>query len=277
MTVIAMTREMGSLGKDVAMSVAQMCGLKTVQHEIVDQVAGKMNMYKSQVNRFLEGEASMLERWGVDEDTLSLYTAREIIELAEGGNVLIRGWGAAYLLRSIPHVLCIRVCAPMEFRVKVMMERLEIDDEEFARREIEKNDLAHAETMLRLYHLEDWRDSALYDLTLNTARVSIKDCVQQITALAASESFRETPESLARLRALKLEVQIREALKENPGTADSDSVIKVDPYPGNGAVALRGGVFTEAERREVERVVSRLPGVTRVINELLVASRYADA
>jgi len=36
MTVIAMTREMGSLGKDVAAALADQMGLKVVHHELVE-------------------------------------------------------------------------------------------------------------------------------------------------------------------------------------------------------------------------------------------------
>ena len=65
------------------------------------------------VHRFLEGQPSMLERWKIDSKRLSRYTAQENLELAIKGNILIRGWGASYLLRSVPHVVCVRVCAPM--------------------------------------------------------------------------------------------------------------------------------------------------------------------
>lgn len=37
-----------------------------------------------------EGEATMMERWRIDGSKMARYTAREIIELAVKGNVLIR-------------------------------------------------------------------------------------------------------------------------------------------------------------------------------------------
>jgi hypothetical protein len=41
--------------------------------------------------------------------------------LAQCGNVLIKRWGAATLLREVPQVIILRVSAPMEFRVRVMI------------------------------------------------------------------------------------------------------------------------------------------------------------
>src|SRR5512132_1096879 len=142
MAVIAMTQEMATLGKDVALGLCEALGLQQVRHEIGDVVARKMQVKKSLIRRIREGKASARERWAADEKTISIFTADEILDLAARGNVLIRGWGAAYLLRSVPHVVSVRVCAPLEVRVKRLMERLETDDEELARREIEQDDHA---------------------------------------------------------------------------------------------------------------------------------------
>ena len=58
MTVIAMTREMGTLGKDVAAGVAERLGIQVVHHELVErQLAERLQTTESAVHRFLEGEA----------------------------------------------------------------------------------------------------------------------------------------------------------------------------------------------------------------------------
>ncbi len=92
MTVIAMTREMGSFGKDVAIGLIDTLGLDIVHHELVERhLAERMNLGESSVHRFLEGRPSMLERWKIDGKRLSRYSAEEILERAAKGNVLIRG------------------------------------------------------------------------------------------------------------------------------------------------------------------------------------------
>jgi len=117
MPVIAMTQEMASLGKDVALGVAEKLGLQLVRHEIGDLVAGRMQVKKSLIRRIREGKAGKIEKWAADEKTMSIFTAEEVFDLAVKGNVLIRGWGATLLLRAVPHIPCIRVCAPFELRV----------------------------------------------------------------------------------------------------------------------------------------------------------------
>src|SRR6478735_5353504 len=115
MPLIAMTREMGSLGKDVAAGIAARSGKKVVYHEIIEPIANKMRLRKSHVIRFLEGKAGIWERMTTDRTSLSIYTADETLRLVETGRVaVLRGWGAAHLLRPVSHVVCVRVCAPFE-------------------------------------------------------------------------------------------------------------------------------------------------------------------
>ena len=223
MPVIAMTREMGSLGRDMALGLAEELGLTLVQHEVVEHVAGKMHVGASAVNRFLEGEAGLLERWRIDRRRVSLFTAEEIFELAAKGNVLIRGWGAAHLLRPVSHVLSVRVCAPMTKRIHVMMERIGIKDAETARREIEKNDAAHTRTMTQLGHT-DWQSPLHYDLVINSAQIPVAAGVAMIKQLIEDPAFAETDESCARLADLKLEATIRAALKSHGGTRGLDTL-----------------------------------------------------
>jgi cytidylate kinase len=92
MTVIAMTREIGSHGTDVAAAIARELGLKVVNSEIVAaNVAGGLGIQESALQRYLQGSASLLERWLIDKRKLSRLTAEEVFGLAQQGDVLIRG------------------------------------------------------------------------------------------------------------------------------------------------------------------------------------------
>jgi cytidylate kinase len=263
MAVIAMTQEMASLGKDVALGVCDALGLQQVRHEVGDVVAGRMQVKKSLIRRIREGKASAIERWSADDKTISIFTAEEVFELAVKGNVLIRGWGATLLLRAVPHVACIRVCAPQELRVKRLMERLETDDEDLARREIEVDDAARASRMGEYFNVA-WGDPTLYDLTINTERVPIATAVEQVVALAGSAAFRETPESRRQLADLALQARARAALKADPRTAGIDISVEVRA----GAVALRGIVVDEREKALVNDVVGPLAGGGKMDDQL---------
>jgi cytidylate kinase len=263
MTVIAMTQEMATLGKDVALGVCDALGLQQVRHEVGDVVAGRMQVKKSLIRRIREGKAGKVERWSADDRTISIFTAEEVFDLAVKGNVLIRGWGATLLLRSVAHVACIRVCAPMELRVKRLMERLETDDEGLARHEIESDDAARAARMGENFNVA-WGDPVLYDMTLNTGRIPIATCVEQVLALARSAAFKETPESRRHLSDLALGARARAALRADPRTA----AIDVSAEGREGSIVLTGIVVDEAEKSAVTQVAGKVQGAAGVKDEL---------
>ena len=263
MTVIAMSQEMATLGKDVALGICEELGLQQVRHEVGDVVAGRMHVKKSLIRRIREGKAGKVEKWAADEKTISIFTAEEVYDLAVKGNVLIRGWGATMLLGGVPHVPRIRVCAPMALRIQRLMERLETDDEDLARREIEIDDAARAARIGEHFNVT-WGDPAFYDLTINTERMPVGTAVDQVVALARSPAFQETPQSRQHLEDLAVQARARAALRADPRTAGIDIVCDVKA----GAVTLRGIVVDDHEKKLTEEVVARLPGVKSVQDEL---------
>src|SRR3990167_2441171 len=265
MPVIAMNQEMGSQGKYVAEKLAEELGLEIVRHEIIDHVAEKMHLRKSALQRFLEGKAGLLERWGTDEASLKLFKVEEILELAAKGNVIIRGRGATHVLRPIPHIPCIRVCAPFATRVKWLMNCLGTDDKEMATEEIRHSDAAHAANMQRQFGV-NWAEATLFDLTLNTERLTVATCVEQIKLLLKRPEFEETPASRAKLANLTLEYRARAALRAHPKTADVKIAISAD----HGKLVLEGIAASADERHAIVEIVTQVAGVKGVDNKLKV-------
>jgi cytidylate kinase len=266
MAVIAMTREMATLGKDVAAGLAERLGLDIVHHELVKHdIAESAGIPEGEVHRFLEGETSRLERWRMDRRRMSRCTAQEIYELAAKGNVLIRGWGSVYLLRSISHVLSVRICAPMEFRETVLMERLAWTDRAAARREIERNDAAHNGTMQRMFGI-NWIDPALYSIVLNTARIPVADCVDHLVRLVQSPAFAETERSKSELMNRLISTRIRAALDQHFG---SEASALIEPKVEGGRVVLAGQMVDASYIAEAVRVVRAVEGVTVVESRIV--------
>jgi cytidylate kinase len=258
MAVIAFTQEMATLGSDVASGVCEALGLEMVRHEVGDVVAGKMHVKKSLIRRLREGKAGPFEKWTADEKSISIFTAEEVFDLAVKGNVLIRGWGATMILRSVPHVPCVRVCAPLELRIERLMRRLDTDDEKLARHEIEADDRARASRMSEHFGVQ-WGDPTLYDLTLNTERLPIATCVDMVVALAKSAPFQETKETHQRVRA---------ALKANPATSGIDVAIDAK----DGRLILSGIVANEREHALCHEVVGAVPGAAGIEDDLTTMS-----
>ena len=274
MPLVAMTREMGSLGKDVAAGLAARTNRKVVYQEIIEPLANKMRLRKSHVERFLEGKSGIWERLTTDKTSLSIFTADETFRfLRDGSTAVIRGWGAVHLLKSVPHVIRVRVCAPLETRVSRMMERLATDNRATVESEIELSEEAHTAITKRHFNV-NWRDAENYDLVLSTERLSVDECVDEIENMMKRPRFQETPESVRMVENLATEWAVRSALRRDSRTADVAITIQGDA----GLVRLLGVVDTPAQSEAVAEVARAVEGVKSVDNQLRSAgsagSRY---
>lgn len=275
MPVIAMTQEMGSLAKDVSLQLAQTAQLAIMRHEVLENVAGRMHVPGSLISRLRDGKAGLVERLTTDRERVAVYTAQEVFALADKGNIVLRGWGATCLLRPVRHVLRVRVTRPFRQRVAWLMDHLGTDDEAFAEAEVRRSDSAHASRMHDQFGVT-WGEPLLYDLVLNTDRVSVESCVEQIRQLASRPEFQETAESRAMLADLALNARIRAALKDHESTRD----ININIESKNGKAVLSGIVINAHESAEAARVASTVAGTINVDNQLrLMASsrRFASA
>lgn len=268
MTVIAMTREMGSGGREVAQRVADELGLTIVLHHLVEHdIAEHLHVRESAVHHLLEGGATLLDRLRVRSKRLAHYTAEEILELANRGDVLIRGWGSCIVLRGVPHVVRVRVCAPMEARERAVMQRTDSNDRSAARHEIERNDSAHKTALHRAYGV-DREDSTLYDLVLNTERSSIETCVKLVCDLVERPEFSETEASRTILNDKSIEAHVRLRLRERFSVGMG--VSGADATAHGGRIVLTGTAIHSALVEDASKLAGAIAGVKAVENKMIV-------
>jgi cytidylate kinase len=263
MTVIVMTREIGSHGSEVAAGVAGRLGLDVINSEIVlSDIAGRLGLEQSVVQRYLDGKASLFERWQVDTRKLSRYTLDQILSLALKDNVLIRGWGAAALFQGIRGVICVRVCAPMSLRVRVLMERLGVKDAEAIQQEIERFDAANSRAMRASFNF-DWSDALLYDIVLNSARVPIDACVKAVCELAPAHRFQD--DTKAALADKLLEAKVRTTLAEHIGS----EMATISLSAAGGKIILEGTTSSGGLPARAEKIARGIEGVRDIDNRIV--------
>lgn len=268
MPIIAMNREIGSLGEDVARGLEQTLGMKIRHHEIIDHLANRARLRKSHVISFLEGTQGLLQRLTTDQVSLRIFTADEILSIAESGEpVILRGWGATSLLKDVPHVVRVCVSASRRTRVKRMMERLDSNDHVQVERIVDQNDEAARAVMRRHFHI-DTRDINEYDMGFNTDRVSAPQCIDEIIKLVKSDQFAETEESLRTLRDVAIAQHVRAALRTHAAT----SHCKVRVSASAGRVKLDGTVDYIEQSESCSDIARRIKGVKLLENRLDVAT-----
>jgi cytidylate kinase len=267
MRVIALTREMGSCGGEVAAGIARKLGLTIIRSESVARtVAERLGVPEEAVLRYVNGTPSLFDRWRVDTNRLARYTAEEIVSLAQQGNVLIQGWGAATLLRDVPQIISVRVCAPVDHRVRVMMERFGTNDERAVRAEIEQFDAARTRALRTLFDVER-EDARLYHLVLNTERLSVAACVKAVCELAEGPRFCDHARTRSALADRLLEAKLGSAFAEKIGS--SQAPLGVSVSVAGGKVTLAGTTTSGGLRSKAQSIVEALAGSAMIDNRIL--------
>lgn len=135
----------------------------------------------------LTREEAMAKTIAMEQRTEKASDYRELVrqvirEYAEMGDVVIVGRGGQVLLRDFAGVLRVRICASEAVRIPRIMERLKVDAEE-AERQVRQSDRERARYHKHFYGV-DWQDPTLYDLMLNTDRLTLDKATELVMAAA---------------------------------------------------------------------------------------------
>ncbi len=224
MSVITISKEFASGGLDIANNLAAKLSYDYLDKEIVKQVAdhtkvshqevrdfeeeGHINIraYLSRIidlDIFKENSASNSDEeiettyderdkipysfdtqgW-IDSDIYRDMICKIVSELGQRPNVVIVGRGGQCILHEQSNVINIRIIAAMNDRIA----RLKIDNPDLsdnkAKKQIEAMDKKSQE-YIKFYFKEDWSDPKLYDVVLNTSRVSDQKAVSWLAELCS--------------------------------------------------------------------------------------------
>jgi hypothetical protein len=110
--------------------------------------------------------------------TLLGQTAETILRLAELGKVILVGRGANIITAKLSNVFHVRLVGSVEARVKLVEEFYRLDSKS-ALRFLKKEDRAR-QRYFKEHFSEDIEDPLLYDLVINTDRVSYEEATRLI-------------------------------------------------------------------------------------------------
>jgi cytidylate kinase len=267
MPIIAMTKEMGSLGTFVGMEVARRLGYDFLRNALIKAAAAEYRELEGRLVGAVETPGRFLERFGRRGRRYRAYLEAAVLEAALREQVLLMGRWSTIFLRGIRHALRVRVCAPAGVRAERVMQRLSIDREE-ARRRIDAYDEGVRARMRQAFDL-DWTDPTLYDLVINTESITLETGVRQVLELAAAPEFQATEESRAALWNRAIAARVRATLKAHRSTAETDLDVRV----ADGRVHLDGVVGSEEEREAALTVARGVRGVVAVESDVKVFRR----
>jgi cytidylate kinase len=188
---IALSRQAGSGGAEIARFVGAKLGWPVYDHELLDQIGKEKGLSARLLEYLDERPIHWLEEAFRTFGSTSSSRERDylrgllqlIASLGKAGHCVIVGRGAAQVLPA-ESTLRVRVIAPRRERIAAAQKREGLPPAE-AERWVDKHDRERTQFVKECLHV-DPDDPFGYDLVFNTGRLSTEECAELIVQAARS-------------------------------------------------------------------------------------------
>lgn len=198
--LITISREYGAGGSELATALNARLGWRVLDRNLVKQVADRLQLDPRTVTIMDEHPPGILARisstllitrpqWtgAVDTgeflspDAVAEASRAAMLEAVKSPPAIIVGHGSQGLFANRPGTFHVRLVAPLESRQRRILAR-EPHAHGDAVNAIRHMDADRAAYVRRYYH-RDWRDPLLYDIQLNTGKITIDRAADTIVRL----------------------------------------------------------------------------------------------
>lgn len=268
MTIITISRGASSRGKEIAEKVAQKLGFECIARAALHEASELYHIPEVKLICAIHDAPSILDRFVGGKTRYIAYIHSALTAHLKHGDVVYHGLAGHFFLEGVSHVLKVRINADLEHRVAIVMKRDGVTRRE-AVRIINKDDEERRKWSLSLYGI-DQQDSHLYDLVINTHKISVDHAVDIVCDVARTEEFQNTEESQQAMSNLALAAAVRCHLiglkPDVEVTADKGVVlVKTAAYH----------IYQDTFRREIQNLAMGVEGVREVQVELESTPRFS--
>ena len=269
MSVITVSRQLGSLGTEIAQRAAEILQFDFIDKEKIGKALASYGFPELEVEKFDEKKPPLWDSLQIQRRKFLHFIQAVIYDFAQSGRVIIVGRGGQVLLKDLPGVLHMRIIAPFEVRIRRFMEQSG-QDEKQAARILRRSDRDSA-GFLRSFFDVDWDDPALYDLMINTQKLSADTGVKLILdSIHSPEMQEERKKAQEKLIEMALMQKVEAILMSILGIDIRHINIQIQ----EGVVTLRGAVNSAADKEGCQQAISSLAEVKKVENHLFVTEYY---
>jgi cytidylate kinase len=265
MYFITISEMFGTNGKKVAQGVAKALNYTFYGEEELLKAAGEMGFLKD-IKQLDEKGPPFFERFFSEKPKVYLDRLQAVIyEVAKKGDAVFFGRGSQLLLNSFGCALHVLVTGSMEKRTQRAMDENRVS-REVAEKMIHSYD-HDRRGFVRFAFDQDWLNPHLYDLILNTDKLSIDSAVKMVMDAAKSDEIKACGiDSVKALGKLSLQRKVEAAFLE-AGIVSSHLFVTVEE---DDTVRCFGLANSEDEKGQIEKLTKKIQGVRKVINDLTV-------
>ena len=267
MSVITISRGSFSGGKLLAECLAGRLGYRCVDRDVIVKRAAAQGVSEEELADALMKPPGFLDRFHHRKYLYLTLIQAALAEEVKEGRVVYHGNAGHLLLAGGGPVLRVRIIAPMDFRIRMCVERLKLS-ESSAAAYIRKVDSDRKRWTQYLYGV-DWQDPSLYDIVINLENVGIPEACSLVASMVeAQKCFDFGPKCRQAMENLALASRAKAALALDPATAHLEFTVTAD----RSTVHVKGRIGAVELIDDVRRVLHTVPGVEEIGLEELAAA-----
>jgi cytidylate kinase len=276
MAIITISRGSMSGGEALAKRLSVALGYPVLGRDVLVAAAKKLDISEEMLTQKIVRGPGVWESLTSNRRLYVVAVQAALAEHLDKGNLVYHGHAGHLLLKGIPTVLRVRLIAPLEMRVRSVMERQHLN-REAAVEYIATVDHERIRWTQFIYGV-DWSDPSLYDLVINLENMSMETACTTIASVVGQPEFALTDAAKKAIANFQLACRVKLALATNALTRELDLDLKAD----TGTIEISAevpkvGLLTHSSRRderEILRVVQEVEGVKQVYLDLHKTGRY---
>ena len=200
--LITIGRQFGSNGRIIGNAIGEKRGIKCYDKDLIKRTAKETGLWENLLDEMDEKHTNSFlysvvmdpyafaysfdnQGYGMSLNQKAFMATYNTIEkIAKEGSAVFIGRCADYVLRNVEDVLSVFLYAPMDMRVRTVMQRYDISEKR-ARDQIQKEDKARA-SYYNYYTSAKWGKMESYDLCIDTSILGPDKTAEQIIDFAKS-------------------------------------------------------------------------------------------
>jgi cytidylate kinase len=268
MSIITISRGTKSGGLELADCLSNRLGYKQLSREaVIAESAKKYNFMEKFLLDKLERAPNLWQKFTNEHRRYIIFIQCALLNFIKEDNLIYHGYAGQMLLKGLPHVLKLRVEAPIEYRIKPVKAEFNYTDEQ-AIAYIEKVDQQRKRWVKMLYN-EDWYNPSLYDMCLNLQNMSMETICNMVAVAIEQKDFRSSEKSQKLLENMSLECEVNAAMRSDDKIWGSHEVI-VSAH--DGVITLKGSAKNKELRDLILDTAAKVKGVKKCKSEISLLS-----
>jgi cytidylate kinase len=259
MQIICISRYSYGYGKELAEKLAEKLGYKCIGREELTDQATAIGIPVGKLEMTIMKHGAISEELSVEIDRYKAFITAALCEQAmqvgPTGGIVYHGRTGHLVLPGLSHVMRIRAITDMEDRIEMVTQRLHLTRDK-AKTYNEQVDEDIRRWVRFLYNV-NWEDPALYDITINSAHLTVDNAASALVHMAQLPEFQVTPALQQAIADLLLASRCRQAI----GTDERTREVKATAVSNKGHVSVTYLPQHSKQAQYIPSILEKIEGI----------------